>query len=67
MARLHEAKLAGLVYMALIINKRRNEKIKFWIMLREEMGKENIGLSLKLNMNTTFKTIRVRQSAGSRM
>jgi len=46
MAHLHEAKLVGLVYMALIINKRRNEKIKFWIMLREEMGKENSGLRL---------------------
>jgi hypothetical protein len=46
MACLQEAKLAGLVYMALIINKRRNEKVKFWIMLREEMGKENIGLRL---------------------
>jgi hypothetical protein len=50
MARLHEGKLAAVVYVALVINKRRNEKIKYWIMLREEMGKENIGLRLKLNI-----------------
>jgi hypothetical protein len=50
MAHFHEAKLAAVVDIALVVNKRRNEKIKYWIMLREEMGKENIGLRLKLNI-----------------
>jgi hypothetical protein len=50
MADLHEAKFAAVVYMASVVNKRRNEKIKYWVMLREEIGKESIGLRLKLNI-----------------
>ena len=68
MAHLHEAKLTAVVCMALFINKRRNEKVKCWIVLREEMGKENAGLRLKLNIlcnYTTFKRIQVTRSAGS--
>jgi len=38
MARLHEARLPAVVCMAFVINKRRNEKIKYWIILSEEIG-----------------------------
>jgi hypothetical protein len=38
MAHLHETRLAAIVYMAFVINKRRNKKIKYWIILSEEIG-----------------------------
>jgi hypothetical protein len=46
MGHFHKAKPAALVYMALVINRRRNEIIKYQITLREETGKGSIGLML---------------------
>jgi hypothetical protein len=51
-------RLLAVVCVALVIKKRIHEKIKFGIMLREEMGKENIGLRLKLNSGCPRRNVK---------